>query len=392
MAPLAHKRSRCSRLTISLALLALALLAALTMPSRGAAAPPDGYFGVAEPTIRPGDFTGIKRAGAGALRIQFSLGHAKWKRGQRAYDWRYFDHLVKGAVSNGLDLVPVLYGVPPWISKERGRTPMKSKAALAEWDAFVAAVVKRYGPIEFGNLDQGTFWLENSIPGAPSDYGPFVPYRPITVWQIWNEPNSITWWEPKPSPKQYASLLRRSASIIHGIDPGSKAMTAGIVAHPTNAHAIPGKKFITAMLRIPGTAEALDILAFHPYATSAKTALKQMKQMRGTLNRAGDPSAPIWVTEIGWGSRGPKSAPLILSRTGQKRSLVKLMKGALAMRESHGIERLFWYHWRDAPDKLCKWCKTSGLVDRRSRPKEIHDLFASIAKGIPRDQLRSRDR
>lgn len=391
MACFAPKQSRLSRRLIPLAMLAFALAAVLAMPSRSAAAPPPGYFGIAESTIRPGDFNGMRRAGAGAVRIQFSLGHTKWKRGQ-AYDWSWFDHLVQGAVGNGLEIVPVLYGVPPWISHDRGRTPMKSKESLREWDAFVRAVVQRYGPLKLGDLNQGKFWIEKSLPDPADPYRPSLPYRPITTWQIWNEPNSITWWKPKPNPKQYAALLRRSANIIHGTDSGSKVMTAGIVAKPTNAHAITGKRFITNMLRTRGTAAALDILAFHPYAKTAQLALRQMKGMRKTLKRAGDPKAPIWVTEIGWGSRGPKSVPLVQTPTQQKRSLAKLMKGALSLRERVGIERVFWYHWRDAPDKLCKWCKTSGLVDRQSRPKEIHDIFASIAKGVPRSQLRSRDR
>jgi hypothetical protein len=382
------------RRSIALALLLGALLAiALTVPTRASAAPPEGYFGIAEPTIRPGDLTGMRRAGAGALRIEFSLGHAKWKRGQ-PYDWSYFDHLVEGAAGNGLDIVPMLYGTPPWQGSKRGKTPMKSKSALREWDAFLEALVRRYGPVEFGNPDRGTFWLEHTFFQA-DPYNPYetrTPYRPITAWQIWNEPNSITWWRPKPSPKQYAALLRRSANVLHGVDPSAQVMTAGIVANPTNSHAIPAKKFVPAMLRTRGTPAAMDILAFHPYAQTAKDALKQMKRMRGTLRKGGDPTAPIWITEIGWGSRGPKGAPLVQKPAQQQRSLTKLMNGALALRDRYGIERLFWYHWRDGPDSLCKWCKTSGLVDKHSQPKELLYRYESVAKGIPRDQLRSRDR
>jgi hypothetical protein len=381
-----------ARRPLAIALLLGALVTiALTAPGRATAAAPDGYFGIAEPTIRPGDLTGMKRAGAGALRIEFSLGHAKWKKGQ-PYDWSYFDHLVEGAANNGLDVVPMLYGTPPWQGSQRGKTPMKSKSALREWDAFLDAVVRRYGPIEFGDADKGTFWLEHTFFSSTDPYATRTPYRPITAWQIWNEPNSITWWRPKPNPKQYAALLRRSAGVIHGVDGSARVMTAGIVANPTNAHAIPAKKYIPAMLRTRGTPGAMDILAFHPYAQSAKDALTQMKRMRGTLRKGGDPSAPIWITEIGWGSRGPKGAPLVQKPAQQQRSLTKLMNGALALREQYGIERLFWYHWRDGPDSLCKWCKTSGLVDKKSRPKELLYRYESVAKGIPRDQLRSRDR
>jgi hypothetical protein len=362
-------RSHVAHAALQLTLPALVL--ALALPSRSAAAAPPqvappGFFGIAEPVVQPNDFGQMHDAGAGALRLQFLLGDAKKGKGQ-AYDWSYFDYLVRGAANNGLDLVPVLYGVPPWISKDRASVPLGGKAVEAEWAKFLAALVQRYGPA-------GAFWTlpENE----------YTPFHPITVWQVWNEPNSITWWEPRPDPRKYALLLRRSADIIHATDPNAQIMSAGIVAHPTNAHAIPGNRFVKRMLKTPGTVDAMDIFAFHPYAPSVGSAIRQIKSVRRVLNRGGASAAPIWVTEIGWGSKGKVSLPLIKTPEDQERSLVQLMNSVLAIHEKFGVGRMFWYHWRDAPDNLCRWCKTSGLLNRRSHPKSLLSLFRGIATNV----------
>jgi hypothetical protein len=366
------------RLIVAIALLAASLATALSLasPTRSHAEdPPADFFGIAEPIVHDSDFFQMRQAGSSALRLQFLLGDAKKKKGGD-YDWTYFDSLVARSAWTGLDLIPVLYGIPPWISQDRGATPLKSKTAMAEWDAFLKALVGRYGA-------GGTYWIHD-----PYGHEPYVPYHPIEVWQIWNEPNSITWWEPKPNPQQYASLLRRSAADIRSVDPTAKVMSAGIVAHPTNAHAIPGNKFVKKMLRPAGTTDAMDIFAFHPYSPTVKTAIKQMKSVRHVLNRAGESDAPIWVTEIGWGSKG-KNLPLVKSPKAQERSLVQLMQKSLAMRKKYGIGRVFWYHWRDGPDRLCRWCKTSGLLDRRSRPKKLLDLYKGVATGTLRAHRRT---
>ena len=85
------------------------------------------------------------------------------------------------------------------------------------------------------------------------------------------------------------------------------------------------------------------------------------------------------MTEVGWGSRGPIEHPLIKTDRGQARSLRNLFELVLRNRDRLGVERLLWYHWRDAADDLCLWCKTSGLLDRKSRPKRIYEVFRALA-------------
>lgn len=359
--------SRAARATLLGSALIIALLVviaptrAVTNARAGAPQAPPGFFGVNASNLGPDDFEMMDEAGVGALRAVFPFAAAKTRRNQ-PYSWGGFDWLVNETAESGLDVTPVLYGVPPWISTERSAVPLHGREAVVEWRRYLEALVRRYGP-------GGTYWASN----------PYVPYHPIDTWQVWNEPNSITWWAPRPRPREYGLLLRRSADALHSVDPSASVMSAGIVAHPTNEHAIPGNAYVRGLLAAPGVAAATDILAFHPYAPTVRAVHNQLISVRKVLRKSGAGGIPIWVTEIGWGTKGPIDHPLIKSKRGQVRSLRDLFETTLRLSERLGVERLFWYHWRDAPDDLCLWCESSGLLDRRSRPKPIYDAFRHIA-------------
>ncbi len=94
--------------------------------------------------------------------------------------------------------------------------------------------------------------------------------RPIEDWQVWNEPNSRTWWRPRPDPKEYGKLLVMSAKAIHAADPQSRVLTAGIVAEPTNSGAIPGNEYLRGLYKSKAARRATDVVAFHPYAPTAQ--------------------------------------------------------------------------------------------------------------------------
>lgn len=341
------------------------LLSALLAPSPSAAqettAQP-GFFGVNASGFEHGDFETMAAADVGVTRNVFPfqvLKHGK----KKPYFWGYTDPIVRATAQNGIDLIPMVYGSPPWVSTKLNHTVLKGESKRA-WDELLVALVQRYGPL-------GSFWFEKE--------NEYVPYRPVRIWQIWNEPNSITWWGPKPRPTEYGKVLVRSANIIHAADPGAQIMSAGVVARPTNSHAIPGKKYLSQLFATPGVAEATDIVAYHPFAESVNGVRKQLKVARSALKRRGAGATPIWITEIGWGSKGPPKQSLVKSPKAQDRTLRSLMEMAVAEQAPLGLGRLLWYQWRDTPSDLCKWCETSGLLNINSKPKKLLSTFSAIA-------------
>jgi hypothetical protein len=343
-------------------LIAVALIAALTGPARAAVAQaPKGFLGVNISSIlETDDYGKMAAADVGTLRTGFLYRNAKLHRDD-PWNWTSFDQLVGGTAANGIDLIPVLYGVPPWISTERGSTPL-GRAETA-WREYLTALVERYGP-------DGEFWSEH----------PEIPARPIRVWQAWNEPNSRSWWRPKPDPKEYGRLLVLSARTIHAVDPKAKIMTAGIVAEPTNAAAIRGDRFLRGLFRSKAVRRAADLVAFHPYAPTTRAVRKQLESARKTLRRSRMARTPIWVTEIGWGSEGPKSHPLIMPEPKLESQFGKLLRMAVDERRRLNLGNLDWYHWQDHPDDLCLWCESSGLLDVDGLAKPLLGIFSAIAR------------
>lgn len=87
------------------------------------------------------------------------------------------------------------------------------------WADFLRAAVERYGR-------RGQFWLEHW-----RGSGDFVPPRPITSWQIWNEENFFYFTRPA-SPARYARLLKISRRPIKGADRRAEIVIGGLFGNP----------------------------------------------------------------------------------------------------------------------------------------------------------------
>ncbi len=343
------------------AVLITALLPLLAAAPASAAVAPKGFLGVNTSwTLTPESFEEMASAHVGMLRTGWIFDGVKQNPGT-PYDWSGLDAFVGGSARNGIDAIPVMYGVPSWISTERGATPLGQ--AEGEWEKYLTAAVERYGP-------KGDFWPLH----------PDIPYRPIRVWQVWNEPNSRTWWRPRPNPKEYGRLLAASAKAIHAADRRAKVMTAGIVAQPTNAAAIPGNAYLRGLFKSKAARKATDIVAFHPYAPTSRDVEKQLKSARKTLKKSRMGRTPIWVTEIGWGSVGPENHPLIMPEPKLEKEFAKVLRMAVDRRRKLNLGSFLWYQWQDHPDDICLWCESSGLIDYSGAAKPLLGIFESIAR------------
>lgn len=345
-------------LSIVLALLVPA--AATTQSMKSATPAPAGFFGVDGIYSTERDYETMADADVGVYRAVFPFGVFK-RKPNADYDWSFADSIVEQTAENGIDLIPILYGSPPWISEDLNAAPLEGEAR-EQWNDFLISFARRYGR-------DGDYWRDH----------PGVRYQPVETYQIWNEPNSITWWGPRPNPKEYATLLHRSAIAIDGVDPGARILTAGIVARPTNNHAIDGAPYLRELFSLRRAAVAADALGYHPYASTVGGVRRQLAEAREALGRSLAPGLPIWITEIGWGSKGRPSHPLIKSEQGQVQVLEDTFRMILANREFLGVERTLWYLWRERPDSLCRWCRSSGLLHRDSDPKPLLDAFRRIA-------------
>ena len=152
--PTAPPRNR-RRARLAAALAALVAIAAFgASPAQAAKAPKDFFGVVPQTTPTTSDFQRLGQGKIGAMRIGIFWSAVDPAAPAGGYDFSSIDPLVASAATNGVEILPYLYGTPGWVAtsldgyncgNECGTFAPKSDAALNAWAAFVGAVADRYG-------------------------------------------------------------------------------------------------------------------------------------------------------------------------------------------------------------------------------------------------------
>lgn len=218
------------------------------------------------------------------------------------FDFSFADKVVETFLANNRQLMPILCYNSAW-QPNHSPTTDEEQALFAR---YVNQVVNRY-------KDK------------------------IKVWEVWNEPNIIPFWVPKPSPQHYARLLKQSYLAAKQADKDCK-----IIGFCT---ADPDYPFIEKVYELGG-GKACDALSFHTYnAEKEESVLEQeIYNVKAIMNRYGDIQKKIWVTEIGLatGKEGGGIKPV--SEGEQATWLIKKLITAMNTRV---VERMFWFTIND---------------------------------------------
>ncbi len=311
---------------------------------------PRSFFGVvSQAGLNGRDFQNMRAGHVGSLRVPIQWDQVERRRG--VYDWSDTDALVAATARAGVKLRPFLYGSPRWIASAPAHPPLRSKAAREAWKSFLRKVVKRYGR-------GGSFWAGRTH------------RKPVTHWQIWNEPNFDFYWLPKPSPRDYARLLRLSARAIRSQDQHATIVLGGVAwVHD----GMDPRTFLRAMYRVKGIRRSFDQVALHPYAPRVRDMKYEVSLIRRVMARANDARTPLAITELGWASGGPPGAPLVTTPRGQARRLKGAFKSLSRHQKDWRLSGVSWFAWQDIrknPDKGCIFCRHAGLftVDGDAKP------------------------
>lgn len=336
------------------------------------AALPDDFFGVVAPELLPAKPGALDqalgaqaKAGVNLIRQPFLWQEIEPRRG--TYAWAPYDRLVGEAAKSGIAILPVVFGVPKREAARRARgvkvtatTTMPPKRP-ARFAAFAATLAKRYG-------SSGTFWRDN----------PTIPARPITEWQVWNEPNLPPYWGGKPNAAQYAKLLTATARAVRAADAKAVIITGGV---PESRLGVPLQTFVRGMVRA-GAARSFDVLAVHPYAPTADAVLRKTRQARAAAIRGGAKDPDVWITEFGWATGGPGGGFTVSERR-QAELIGDVLTKAVAQRESLHLRGLVYYAWRDLPvypGGKDFWGLHTGLVRKNNAVKPSLSAWAAATK------------
>jgi hypothetical protein len=307
----------------------------------------------------------MRTAGARIIRVQMGWGRIQPSKSRR-FTFDHYDEVVGGAARGGMNILGLLLGTPGWIPHHERGWP-STPSGLIEYSRYVQALAGRYGP-------HGAFWAEN----------PEVPYRPITAWEVWNEPNRADMAPNIPNRvSSYAQLLKLTRAALNVHDPHASIVTGGMTER-RSSDSEEATAFLRRLYRIKQARRAIDVIGVHPYGRRAKDALQVTQRVRRILDQEGDPHRPLWITEMGWGSAGETAPhPLVTDERGQAdrlRSSFKLL-GQAAKRLK--LRKILWYSFADIrpPSFPGTWDQHSGLFDYYGRKKPAWDAFANAAKG-----------
>ena len=338
---------------------AVALIACL--PAAAAQAAPREFYGITSAEMpTAAEYVRMGSAHAGTLRMNLVWG-AVQSGPQAAYDWSDFDVIVGNAAENGVRVLPTIYSSPGWVAPSYEHPPPKS--ALGQWRRFVAAAAQRYG-------HSGEFWSLH----------PEIPKIPIRDWQIWNEPNSPSFWKPRPNAKRYVRLLRVSRAGIKGADPRARIVLAGLFPTPGTNLGVFIDRYLPQLYRAGGR-PLFDAVAVHPYNIRPRNSIRDLVRVRRIMARYKDRRTPLLVTEIGWATGGPPYLLTVRSdgQAGRLRGTYKLMA---KNRKRLKIRSVFWFSLRDYGDGDI-WYEHTGLFTESGTPKPAWRAFADLAGGQP---------
>jgi len=347
--------------------LGAALVLALALPAAASAAPPRGFVGLSADDLygnagpyRDKALAQQRAAGVQLLRVAFDWSQMEFAPGN--FYFEFYDRYVLDAAKHNITFLPVLIKAPDFYSVKPGTRfayQPRDNDDMARW---ATALVDRYGP-------NGTLWQQN----------PGVKPRPITAWQIWNEPHLKQYWYRRPNARQYRSMLKTVGRAIKSRDRRAEIVTAGI-SDSFLSGAVRLKPFLKALYK-GGGSSAFKTVAINSYAVTPTYVAKLLNRTRKLMNRIGGRSDKIWITEVGWCDEGVKHRFCV----GKKRQ-AKYTSDALSLikkkRRAWKLRGFVWFSWRDGRPytKRDFWGNHSGLLTIKGNKKPAFNAFVRGVK------------
>ena len=275
----------------------------------------------------------------GARWLRFDV---KWDviqhAGPSSYDWSRYDALVAAAQARGLKILGTLAYAPRWARSaaclDSTACEPRSASEYADWAGATVAHFKGR----------------------------------ISHWEVWNEPNIPSFWQPQPNVARYTALLRAAYPSIKAADPSAVVLAGGTSPAANDGVRIDEVSFLQGVYANGGQG-SFDAWSHHPYThpwppgnVHADSAWYQMHgtspSMRSLMRANGDGHKKVWGTEYGPPTAGGPGAVSEATQAEHVTDAYRLWRSY----DWAGV--LFWYCDRDvaAPGASTEGWRYHGLL------------------------------
>ncbi|MGW0161406.1 cellulase family glycosylhydrolase [Mycobacterium sp. NPDC003323] len=200
------------------------------------------------------------------------------------YNWTEVDKVVNAAYERDMAVLGAVTSTPTWASDVQN-SAYGAPRNPEDFGSFMGALAERYGAGE----------------GDPET-------ARISAYEIWNEPQSFVFWNPRPDPAAYTELLKAGYTAVKEVDPTGTVVggvvTAGLSWGGVNINPV---EFVQTMYE-SGAAGYFDALSYHPYNYDWKfgdgfgneiSAVEQLRSMQALMEQYGDGDKTVWTSEYG---------------------------------------------------------------------------------------------
>jgi hypothetical protein len=223
---------------------------------------------------------GAQAAHTGWIRIDINWNVIQYE-GRTSYNWVAFDNLVKAVTARGMRVLAGILYTPPW-ARAAGTGGNYPPTNIQDYADFVRTAVARYATMG------------------------------VHAYEVWNEPNIVSFWAPGPDPARYTQLLKLAYQAIKASDPSATVVSAGLSPYGSygqgDAQHLNPVSFLERMYQ-SGAAGSFDAVGWHPYnypyglGFYGWSAWSQMSETtpsaRSIMTANGDGAKQVWLTEFG---------------------------------------------------------------------------------------------
>jgi len=293
----------------------------------------------------------IEELGAKWIRFDFAWSDMQ-PASANATRWQKYDRVVDEANSRNISVLGMIGYTPQWARDPNCNNDKCAPIKVDDYANFVGKVVSRY-------KDKG-----------------------VNHWEIWNEPNIDTFWQPRPSAQEYSKLLQAAYIKAKASNPNAYIITGGTAPSTSDGVNIAPIDFLNGIYE--NSAQSyFDAVGHHPYCFAGTfdcpseyaiwSAWSQMQDtpsnLRNIMENNQDSDKKIWATEFGAPTQGENSVS-----EEQQADMLKNSFELLASTDWAGP--LFWYSYQDAGTNVNDREDWFGVIDSNGSKKPAANIFS----------------